>query len=132
MATQIKSKSVYATTHQAFWEAIANTYLTDAKHRSVKNVFIGYVILDWVNDVNFELVTMLPEQIIGCWDSYENYDKWLLRSMLHRQEVIEQIEKMYYDNEEEILEELGDNDPSYVDDFSADFYYTKGINVPTE
>lgn len=130
MTTQ--TQSVYAATHQAFWEAISDTYLVGAEHGSVKNAFIGYVIRDWVNDINFELVTMLPDQIIACWDSYENYDKWLLRSMVHSEEIIEQIEQMYYDNEEEVLEELGDNDPSYVNDFSADFYYTKGINVPAE
>ena len=74
----------------------------------------------------------LPGQITGCWDSYEKYDQWLLRSMLYPKKIIKQVKKIYEQNAEEITRLLGDDDPSYVADFSADFLSSNGINVPSK
>lgn len=52
--------------------------------------------------------------------------------MLYPREIIQQIEKMYFKNQDEIIALLGDNDPSYISDFSADFYYCNGIDVPAK
>lgn len=125
----MKTKSLHAKTHQVFWEAIASKYLENVEHGHIKDAFIGYVILDWVNDINTELINQ-PEEILNIWYSFEQYDKWLLRSMLNPERIIKQIEIIYYENQKEIIEALGNDDPSYVNDFSVDFYLNNGIDVP--
>lgn len=104
-------------------------YLENIEKGTVKNAFIGYVILDWVNDVNIELTELkgLENVIIDNWGSYEKYDQWLLQSMIDKKKVIQEIKKIYKKNKAEIIEALGQDDPSYVNDFSADFYYCNGI-----
>lgn len=124
-----QAQSLYVITHEAFWNAIADQYLVDVEHGKVKDAFIGYAIKDWVNDVNTEM-SWDTEELIKTWGSFQEYDQWLLRSMLHREEIIHQFVKMFHDNKDEIKEMLGDDDPSYINDFSADFYYTTGIDVP--
>lgn len=52
--------------------------------------------------------------------------------MLHPKKIIKQVKKIYKQNAEEITRLLGDDDPSYVTDFSADFLFTNGINVPSK
>lgn len=124
-----QTKSLYAKVHQDFWRKIALQYLENIEKGTVKNAFIGYVILDWVNDVNIELTELkgLENVIIDNWGSYEKYDQWLLQSMIDKKKVIKEIKKIYKKNKAEIIEELGQDDPSYVNDFSADFYYCNGI-----
>lgn len=131
---ETQTKSLFAKAHEAFWDAKAEQYIDEAlngfnREENIKNAFIGYVLMDWVYDVNTELIN-LPGQITGCWDSYEKYDQWLLRSMLYPERIIEQIEKIFNRNRAEIIRLLGDDDPSYINDFSADFYYCNGIDVP--
>lgn len=124
-----QTKSLYAKVHQDFWRKIALQYLENIEKGTVKNAFIGYVILDWVNDVNIELTELkgLENVIIDNWGSYEKYDQWLLQSMIDKKKIIKQIKKIYKKNKAEIVEALGQDDPSYVNDFSADFYYCNGI-----
>ena len=129
---KIRATSLYAPAQRAFWHAKAKEYLKDVENQtSLINAFVGYVIDDWIADINTELINQ-PEIIIATWDSFEKYDLWLLRSMLYPREIIRQIEKMYFKNQDEIIALLGDNDPSYISDFSADFYYCNGIDVPTK
>ena len=46
---------------------------------------------------------------------------------IDKKKIIKRIKKIYKNNKAEIIEELGQNDPSYVNDISADFYYSNGI-----
>lgn len=126
---ETQTKSLYADTHRAFWEKVAYKYLNNVESRTIKDAFIGYVILDWINDVNTELTVMhgLKNMIPDNWGSYENYDQWLLQSMIDKKKIIKQIKKIYKKNKAEIIEVLGHDDPSYVNDISADFYYCNGI-----
>lgn len=126
------NKSLYAQTHRAFLEAVANKYLENVEHGTVKDAFIGYTILDWVNDVNTELTVMhgLEKAIPEMWGSYEKYDQWLLQSMIYKKNIINQIKQIYKRNKSEIKADLGSDDPSYVSDLTADYYYCNGINVP--
>lgn len=125
------NKSLYAQTHRAFWEAVASKYLENVEHGTVKKAFIGYVILDWVNDINTELTEMkgLEDQIPKIWGGYQEYDQWLLKTMIHKKQIIDQIKRIYKRNKSEIITELGDDDPSYVNDFSADYYFENGIGI---
>ena len=127
MKTQ--TKSLYANAHRAFWAKVAYKYLKDVENGTIKDAFIGYVILDWVNDVNIELTELkgLENVIIDNWGSYEKYDQWLLQSMIDKKKVIKEIKKIYKKNKAEIIEELGDDNPSYINDISADYYYCNGI-----
>lgn len=126
------NKSLYAQTHRAFWEAVASKYLENVEHGTVKDAFIGYTILDWVNDVNTELTVMhgLEKAIPETWGSYEKYDQWLLQSMIYKKNIINQIKQIYKRNKSEIKADLGSDDPSYVNDLTADYYYRNGISVP--
>ena len=126
------NKSLYAQTHRAFWEAVASKYLENVEHGTVKDAFIGYTILDWVNVVNTELTVMhgLEKAIPEMWGSYEKYDQWLLQSMIYKKNIINQIKQIYKRNKSEIKADLGSDDPSYVSDLTADYYYSNGINVP--
>lgn len=136
MNKELQSKSLFAPAHAAFWEAKADQYLQgiEESRSRLLEAFIGYVIKDWVQDVNASLNAqasdVVVQQILCCWDSFEDYDQWLLRSMLHPQAIIRQIQQMYFRNESEIKRLLGDDNCSYVNDFSADFYYCNGIDVP--
>lgn len=123
---ETQTTSLYAKAHRAFWEKIATQYLKNVENGTAKNAFIGYVILDWVNDVNTELTEMhgLENEIPANWGSYEKYDQWLLQSMIDKKKIIKAIKKLYKQNKKEILEALGDDNPSYVNDISADFYYS--------
>lgn len=138
MNNKLQTKSLFAAAHAAFWDARADEYLKDIERSrsSIIDAFVGYVIKDWVEDVNRSLNAqasdVVVQQIIGCWDSFANYDQWLLRSMLHPQAIIQQIQQIYFRNESEIKQLLGDDDPSYVNDFSADFYFCNGIDIPTK
>ena len=122
-----QTKSLYANAHRAFWQKVAYKYLKNVENGTIKDAFIGYVILDWVNDVNTELTELhgLENVIPDNWGSYENYDQ--LQSIIDKKKIIKQIKKIYKNNKAEIIEELGQNDPSYVNDISADFYYSNGI-----
>ena len=126
------NKSLYAQTHRAFWEAVASKYLENVEHGTVKDAFIGYTILDWVNDVNTELTVMhgLEKAIPETWGSYEKYDQWLLESMIHKKNIINQIKQIYKRNKSTVKAALGSDDPSYVNDLTADYYYCNGISVP--
>ena len=126
------NKSLYAQTHRAFWEAVASKYLENVEHGTVKDAFIGYTILDWLNDVNDELTVMpgLENVIPETWGSYQKYDQWLLESMIHKKNIINQIKQIYKRNKSAVKAALGSDDPSYVNDLTADYYYSNGINVP--
>lgn len=126
----VQTKSLYAEAHRAFWEKVAYKYLNNVESGTVKDAFVGYVILDWVNDVNTELTELhgLENVIPDNWGSHENYDQWLLQSMIDKKKIIKRIKKIYKENKADIIKELGQNDPSYVNDFSADFYYCNGID----
>ena len=136
---ETQTKSLFAKAHEAFWDAKAEQYIDEAlngfdREENIKNAFIGYVLNDWLWDINFSLNgqanEVFDQQVRDIWDSYEKYDQWLLRSMLYPERIIEQIEKIFNRNRAEIIRLLGDDDPSYVNDFSADFYYCNGIDVP--
>ena len=102
------NKSLYAQTHRAFWEAVASKYLENVEHGTVKDAFIGYTILDWVNDVNTELTVMhgLEKAIPETWGSYEKYDQWLLQSMIYKKNIIihyqMKMNNLFKENKKEI------------------------------
>ena len=102
------NKSLYAQTHRAFWEAVASKYLENVEHGTVKG---------------------LEDQIPKIWRGYQEYDQWLLKTMIHKKQIIDQIKRIYKRNKSEIITELGDDDPSYVNDFSADYYFENGIGI---
>lgn len=139
MKTQ--TKSLFAKAHEAFWDAKAEKFIDESlngfdREENIKNAFIGYVLNDWLWDINISLNgqanEVFDQQVRDIWGSYEEYDQWLLSSMLHPKKIIKQVKKIYKQNAEEITRLLGDDDPSYVTDFSADFLFTNGINVPNE
>lgn len=139
MKTQ--TKSLFAKAHVAFWDAKSEKFIDKSlngfdREENIKNAFIGYVLKDWLWDINISLNWQANEvcdqQVPDIWGSYEKYDEWLLSSMLHPKKIIKQVKKIYKQNAEEITQILGDDDPSYVADFSADFLSSNGINVPSK
>lgn len=116
-----------AETHCDFWSLIAERY--KAK-RTVKGVFIGNVIMDWLYDTNYSLGCLYAETVLETWVTAEQYDKWLLSSMLNYKDIIKQIKTIYNEHADEIKATLGDGELDEINDFSADYYFAFGIGVP--
>lgn len=138
---ETQTKSLFAKAHEAFWDAKAEKYIDAAlngfnSEENIKNAFIGYVLNDWLWDINISLNGQANEafdqQIRDIWGSYEEYDQWLLSSMLHPKKIIKQVKKIYKQNAEEIKELLGTDEVEFISDFSYDFLSTNGINVPSK
>lgn len=124
METTIESN--YVVTHRDFWQVIADKYKAKG---TLKGQFIGSVLLDWLYDVNCALDLLTEETVIDTWGTQEAYDDYLLTSMLNANFIIKQCKTMYKDNLNEIKESLGDDDPEYVFDITADYYFSTGIAV---
>lgn len=141
METQAQTKSLFAKAHEAFWDAKVEKFIDKSmngldREENIKNAFIGHVLNDWLWDINVSLNEQANEvfgqQVQDIWGSYEEYDQWLLSSMLHSKKIIKQVKKIYKQNAGKITRLLGDDNPCYVSDFSADFLSTYGINVPSK
>ena len=85
MKTQ--TKSLFAKAHEAFWDAKAEKFIDESlngfdREENIKNAFIGYVLNDWLWDINFSLNgqanEVFDQQVRDIWGSYEEYDQWLL------------------------------------------------------
>lgn len=124
METTIESN--YVVTHRDFWQAIADKYKAKG---TLKGQFIGNIILDWLYDVNCALDSLSEETVIYTWETQEAYDDFLLTSMLNAKFIIDQCKTIYKNNLHEIKKDLGDDDPEYVCDYTADYYFTTGIAV---
>lgn len=124
METTIESNYVVA--HRDFWQAIADKYKAKG---TLKGQFIGNIILDWLYDVNCALDSLSEETVIYTWETQEAYDDFLLTSMLNAKFIIDQCKTIYKNNLHEIKKDLGDDDPEYVCDYTADYYFTTGIAI---
>lgn len=136
---ETQTQSLFAKAHETFWNAKAEEFIDKSlngadREENIKNAFIGHVLNDWLWEINISLNEQANEdfdqQIRDIWSSYEEYDQWLLRSMLHPKKIIKQVKKIYKQNAEEIKELLGADEPEYVSDFTYDFLSTNGIKVP--
>lgn len=133
-------QSLFAKAHDAFWTAKADEFIDKSingvdHEENIRNAFIGHLLNDWLWDINTSLNEQANEsfdrQIRGIWGSYEEYDQWLMRSMLHPKKIIKQVKKIYKRNAKEIKDSCN-GDPDVVSDFTYDFLSTNGIEVPSK